>query len=256
MPRKAKSTIVKAADGSVATFYDPPAPAPAPTTVQGNALSLNTGDNINFSIVGPSTAPRLSLLQIDEELYQLLTLLEEVKKDPLSVEGSITAIQDQIGLYAAKGEAKVNGIAYTHSTCLTASDICKRHAKHYSTMAKRWASSAESIEYSVHRTMLLTGTNEYKSAEHRLVLVGNGGVEPLDVNLEVMKEKSPGFVKVTVEMPLANWETLKLFNEEETRTAVVKDMAEDNAGTRAALAAGKTVTGARLLPRGNRVKIE
>jgi hypothetical protein len=103
--------------------------------------------------------------------------------------------------------------------------------------------------------MLLTGAKEYKTAEHRLALVGVGGVEPLEAQLEIMKKEAPGFVRVLVEMSLATWETVKLFMEDQI-TAEVKSVEVDNAGTRAALQAGKTVTGARLLPRGERVKIE
>lgn len=206
--------------------------------------------------ITPSTLPRLTLLQIDEELYALLKLEEEMLKEPNPNPESLAVIRNEIGQYASRGEAKVNAIATTHATCLISSDICKRHAAHYSKMARRWLSQAESIESSILHTMLLTGSNEYKSAEHRLVLVENGGMEPLEGNLEVMKKESPGFVKVLVEMSLEHWETVKLFNEEELRTAVVKEAYVDNAGTRAVLKDGKTVIGARLLPRGNRVKIE
>lgn len=203
-----------------------------------------------------SIPARLTLLQIDEELYALLKLEEEMLDSPSTPPEELEIIRNEIGKYLTLGESKINAIATTYNTCIDSASICKTHADHYTKMKKRWESHAKSIQYSVHHTMILTGSKEYKTAEHRVALVGVGGVEPLESNLEVMKKESPGFVKVLVEMTLEHWEMLKLFNDEELKTAEVKDCAVDNEGTRAALGAGKTVVGARLLPRGERVKIE
>ncbi len=248
MPRK------KAAPKPATTAAAPaPSPAAALTTLT-NAATADI-EHVVGSIPPPSAQPRLSLLQIDEELFRLINLLIEAREDPGTPSETIHALQDQIGLYASKEEAKVNSIAYTHFTCLNATEICKRQAAHYTRMGRRWAAYADSIEQSVHRTMILTGANEYKSAEHRLALVGVGGVEPLEYDVEILAKKSPRFVRAMVEMSLDSWDTVKLFMEGEI-VAELKEVRADNAGIRAALERGEMVVGARLLPREKRVKIE
>lgn len=120
-----------------------------------------------------------SLYRILDELMELQALAEE----PDLADDEREAIAKRIGEYLSAQVVgrKADGIAATVRECNARATVAAEEAKRLVKHAEEWMARADRIKASTLRAMQEHGIKVIETAENRLRIQGNGGVQPLDV---------------------------------------------------------------------------
>ncbi len=234
----------------------------------------------------PMTATQsLTFYTIETELQELLTLRETAESEG-SLPEELQAIDRQIEQYFEREVRKVDGIANAIHVYEHAAEAAQQEAIRIMARAKTLQSTADRIRENALRTMQLFGVKRLDTPMNRLRVCGNGGKEPLECE---PVDVPFTFLTATVRMPYHEW--LRLAAHIEEVPAFTITTGPDNDAIRAALkqrvacpeckgvgqsvnighsepqldtcqrcmgvgTVPNTVPGARLLPRGEHLRVE
>lgn len=193
----------------------------------------------------------LSLYAIETDLAQLLDLREQAEAEGETPK-TLAVIDKQIAEYFAKEVKKVNGIcnaihAYEAAATEAFLEGERLHARH-----KNLQGRADAIKKATLRAMQDHGVKVLETPQNKIQRVGNGGLQLLEVTLEVPFKYQMVEVKVSREV----WEAIKnAFEDVSGFSAEVDAPTPNNSAIREALKRGEIVPGAYLKDRGEHLKI-
>lgn len=201
----------------------------------------------------------LALYQIETELAELLALRDQVE-DEGGLPEDLAAIDKQIEAYCSAEVAKVDRIAGAIRACERNYDAALAEATRLKEQAKAWDARKEAIKGAALRAMQARGIKSLETPTNRLSVCGNGGLEPLAIE----GERIPGaFVLVTMrlrsDMVGRLMDVLRASTDQEMADALavqLKPTEVDNRAIREALKRGESVPGAKLLPRGEHLRLK
>ena len=113
----------------------------------------------------------------------------------------------------------------------------------------------EHIKEAALRAMQSRGIKSLETPENKLTVCGNGGVEPLEYTGEAAIPDR--LCTATVTMSLRLWQSLcRDMSEVDCREILKSSTDVDAKAIREALKRGETVPGAKLLPRGEHLRLK
>ncbi len=124
----------------------------------------------------------LTFCTIESELQELLTLRETAESEG-AIPEELQAIDRQIEQYFEREVRKVDGIANAIHIYEHAAEAAQEEAIRIMARAKTLQSTADRIRENALRTMQLFGVPRLDTPTNRLRVCGNGGKEPLEVSI-------------------------------------------------------------------------
>ena len=196
----------------------------------------------------------LALYTIEVELSELLALREQAMEEGEPPE-AFAAIDARIAEYCSAEVAKVDRIAGAIRACerneaaLDSEIVRLRERKH------AWTERRCRIKDAALRAMQSRGIKSLETPENKLTVCGNGGVEPLEYTGEAAIPDR--LCTATVTMSLRLWQSLcRDMSEVDCREILKSSTDVDAKAIREALKRGETVPGAKLLPRGDHLRLK
>lgn len=197
------------------------------------------------------TAPKMSLYQIEDSLSMLSDERERAVQD--GDEEAIAAIDKAIGEYLTKEAAKVTSyVALIRSREMVIAQADSEIAR-LARIQREAVADVERLKKTALDVMNRFGVKELKATPGGgLRIQGNGGSEPLEVNDETLRES---FKRVNVTL------SGDVFNKLRNDPAYVGllgssfQWSADNTRIREALTRGEFVAGAKLLDRGEHLRV-
>lgn len=202
-----------------------------------------------------------TLYAIEDALQQL-----EVLRSLAIDEGDTDAVKlfdDQIAHYLSREAAKIDSYAGLIRKRDADADALLAEAARLVDRAKRFQADADRLRASALRVMQAFDVKELATQHNTIRRQGNGGLLPIEAD---SGEIAPEYKRITVTLPLDQWLALvadtclmcvrspveSWANAEITSKGRVEP---DGERIRAALKSGQQVNGAKLLPRGEHVRV-
>lgn len=196
------------------------------------------------------TTPKFSLLEIEAALSELLTARAEADEiaEPAEREQALAAVDEALAEYVAREVQKADNIINFCRTLKRATDAAKEDRDYYARRAAFLERTLQRVKDLTHTAMEYVQKKRIDGRNGYLLLKGNGGLEPLAVDTELLPLE---YYAITVRLPQPVYERL-LYGEPLVETLSKEP---DNRRIRTALAAGEGVPGAHLEPRGSHVEV-
>ena len=229
----------------------------------------------------------LTLYEIEKELVELLELREEATAEG-ALPDELALIDKQIAEYMTREVKKVDGVANAVRIYRYAAYQDLAEARRLTERANMWNARAQRVKEAALYVMGSLGLTKLETPRNTLRIQKNSGLEPLEV--PILENLPWRYRTVTVEIPWDDWASLP-WQVDAKKNAVLKSQGYSNTSIREALkqrvkcpecegngksssalsgapagercprCEGKgtvpaTVPGARLLPRGEHLRIE
>lgn len=204
-----------------------------------------------------SAISALPLYKIESDLMELLALAEEPDLEPEAKE----AIDKQIAEYFGAEVSKTDRVAGAIRRCQSALAEVKGEIARLEGIADAWVSREKRIKDNALRAMQDHGVRVLETPTSKLLIQGNGGLHPLYVDPEREVDE---FHEITVTLSLPVWcDMVKAAIEAQVITERYASELEkkhpsfpNNELIRQTLNRGLLVPGARLLPRGEHLRVK
>lgn len=232
--------------------------------------ALSAAEALQKELATPEPLPPLSLHRIETGLMELMEAREEAEADGLPPE-ALQPFDSEIRKYIAAHVAEVDSTHASILACRAFAAENRQRKEHAAICEKRWAAREERIMADTIWAMqnarqkcreckgvgeiptgpegaardicivchgegtILSKIRVLETATNRLRIQKNGGLAPLDANIELLDDE---YVDVTVTMTAAVWhEALRIVGETKAGIPTLRVAFEpDNARIRAALA--------------------
>ncbi len=126
------------------------------------------------------TAPKMSLLDIENWLADLIALREQAEDDGELPE-TLAVIDQQIQEAFTREVQKVDGIAHARMVYELAAEQAKKEADRLYDRAKRFLATVERIDNATIAAMKAHGKKKLETPYNTIRYQNNGGLEPLDI---------------------------------------------------------------------------
>ena len=191
----------------------------------------------------------LTLFEIEKDRQELLDMRDEAMEAG-ALPAELEAIDKALQEYECREVRKVDGTAHAITVYNQAADIVEAEIKRLQGRAKSLRGRADRIKANALAAMQAFGVKKLETPLHYLRVQGNGGLEPLTVDMEVLPRS---YQTVTVRLGAKTWDN---FSEGTGLRYNVLDRGIFADTIRDALKRGEVIPGAKLEERGVHLRVE
>jgi hypothetical protein len=206
-----------------------------------------------------------SLYRIQQDLESLAALRESAELEGDSE--ALKVIDQQIAEYLTKEAAKVTSYVGLIRCEELNAEACEKEAQRFLDIAKQKRALVARLKETALEVMNRFGVRELKATPGGgLRIQGNGGLQPLEIiDTDIWEKLPPTFINQHVHMTIAEWKEIGLWLgkyqgglemwHKLSAKLEYAPMTPAKDAIREALKRGEVIAGARLLPRGEHVRV-